>query len=81
MKVTDIISWLPAHEIGLKQLEQIFVNYKNGSSDDNYIVSLDVPDNATNCILDCQDELVKEGKNVACILRGDMIVALIGYNE
>lgn len=81
MKVTDIVSWIPAHEMGLKQLEQIFVNYKNGLSDDNYIVSLEVRDNAANYILDCKDELVKEGKNVAGIFRDDMIVALIGYKE
>lgn len=81
MKVMDIFSWLPADEISLEQLEQIFVNYKNGSSDDTCIVSLEIPSNATENILNCKAELVGERKDVACILRDDNIIAIIGYKE
>lgn len=81
MKVLDILSWLPAQEISLEELEQIFVNDKNGVKDDSYIVLTEVPSDAAENVLECKNDLVKEGRKVACILREEKIVALIGYKE
>lgn len=81
MKVLDILSWLPAQEISLEELEQIFMDYKNGVKNDLYIVLTEIPSNAMENVLECKNDLVKEGKKVACILREEKIVALIGYRE
>lgn len=81
MKVLDILSWLPAQEISLEELEQIFVNYKNGVKVDSYIVLTEVPSDAMENVLECKNDLVKEGRKVACILREEKIIALIGYKE
>ena len=45
MKVLDIFSWLPAKEISLEQLEQIFIDYKSGIYNSEYIVLSELPNN------------------------------------
>lgn len=81
MKVLNIFSWLPAKEISLEQLEQIFIDYKSGSYNREYIVLSELPSNVTENILTCKDELLKDGNNVAYILKGENIIAVIGYKE
>lgn len=81
MKVLDIISWLPSQEVSLEQLKQIFVDYKKGLKDDSYIISSEIPNHVMENVLKCKKELIAEGKKVACILKEDSIIALIGYKE
>ncbi len=81
MRVLDVFSWLPAQVVSTEQLEQIFVKHKNGLCDDTYNISSQIPCNATECVLNCRNELVEEGKEVACVLKGEVIIALIGYKE
>lgn len=81
MKVLDIFSWLPAKEMSLEQLEQIFEEYYSGTYKGEYIISLETPCNIEKNILDCRAELMKEGKKIGYILKDDNIIALIGYRE
>ena len=68
MKVLDIFSWLPAKQISLEQLEQIFIDYKSGNFNSGYIVLSEHPNTVSEDILTCKNDLLKEGKNVAFIL-------------
>lgn len=43
MKVLDIFSWLSAKEISLERLEQIFIDYKSGSYNSEYVVLDELP--------------------------------------
>lgn len=79
IKVLDIFSWKSAKEIGLEELEQIFIEKRNGRYEGKYKVSTNTPSNVNDNVLNCRDELLKEGKNIAYILDDNGIVALIGY--
>lgn len=81
MKVLDIFSWLSAKEISLERLEQIFIDYKSGSYNSEYVVLDELPDKAAENVVNCKNELLEEGKNVAYILKDENIVAVIGYKE
>ncbi len=65
MKVLDAFSWLPAKEISIKELEQIFIEHLNGKYEGEYKVLLEMPDNADKNILNSRAELIEEGKDVA----------------
>ena len=81
MKVLDIFSWLPAKEISLEQLEQIFIDYKSGILNSEYMVLSEHPNTVSEDILTCKNDLLKEGKNVAFILKEEKVIAVIGYQE
>lgn len=81
MEVLDIFCWLPAKEINLKQLEQIFMEYYVGNYKGEYIISFETPCDIGRDILDCRKELMEEEKKVGYILKNDNIVAMIGYRE
>lgn len=81
MKVLDIFSWLPAKEMSLEQLEQIFEEYYTGTYKGEYIISFETPCNIGKDILNCKAELMEEGKRIGYILEDDNIIALIGYRE
>lgn len=81
MKVLDIFSWLPAKEMSLEQLEQIFEKYYAGIYKGEYIISLEIPHNVGKDILNCREELMEEGKKIGYIIKDDTIIALIGYRE
>ena len=68
MKVLDTFSWLPAKEISLQQLEQIFIDYKSGNFNSGYIVLSEHPNTVSEDILTCKNDLLKEGKKVTFIL-------------
>ena len=46
-----------------------------------YKVLLEMPDNADKNILNSRAELIEEGKDVACILKGGNVIAVVGYKE
>ncbi len=79
MIVLDVFSWLPAKEISIEELEQIFIGHLNGTYEGEYKVLLKVPDNADKNILNSRATLIGEGKDVACILKGRKVVAVVGY--
>lgn len=81
MKVLDIFSWLPAQEITLERLKQIFEQYYVGIYSNEYTVSIVPPLNLRNDMFDCKTELIKEEKKVGYILKDDKPIAIIGYTE
>lgn len=81
MKVLDIFSWLPAEQISLKQLEQIFRASKIGNYHGEYHVAFEPVDIISADIMSCRNELAAEGKSVAYILKEKDIIAVVGYKE
>lgn len=81
MIVLNVLSWLPAKEISIKELEQIFIKHLNGTYKWEYKVLLEIPDNAGKNILSSSAELIGEGKAVACILKDGNVIAVVGYKE
>ena len=81
MKVLDVFSWLPAKEISIDELKQIFIKHLNGTYEGAYKVLLEMPDNADKNILNSRAELIEEGKDVACTLKGGNVIAVVGYKE
>ena len=79
MTVLDVFSWLPAKEISIEELEQIFINHLNGTYEGEYKVLLEIPDNADKNILSSSAELIGEGKAVACILKDGNVIVVVGY--
>lgn len=79
MTVLDVFSWLPAKEISLEELEQIFMGHLNGTYEGEYKVLLEMPDNADKNILNSRETLIGEGKDVACILKDRKVIAVLGY--
>jgi hypothetical protein len=81
MQVLNIFSWLPAKEISLEQLEQIFVEYHNGIYDEEYNISFEMPSDDEKDILNCRAELIEEENSIGYILKDGHIIAVIGYKE
>ena len=81
MTVLDVFSWLPAKEISIEELEQIFIKHLNGTYEGEYKVLLEIPDNADKNILSSSAELIGERKAVACILKDGNAIAVVGYRE
>ena len=81
MKITDIYSWVPEKVISLEALMSIFNNYKNGVVSIEYSICEDLPQNASQNVIRGKDQLIKEGKKVAFIMKDCKIVALVGYQE
>ncbi len=79
MKVLDVFSWLPAKEISIEELEQIFIGHLNGTYEGEYKVLLEVPDSADKNILNSSARLIGKGKDVACILKDGKVIAVLGY--
>mgnify|MGYP006381089655 FL=1 len=59
----------------------IFNNYKNGVVSIEYSICEDLPQNASENIIRGKEQLIKEGKKVAFIMKDCKIVALVGYQE
>jgi len=81
MKVLDVFLWLPEKEISIGGLEQIFIGYLNGTYEGEYKVLLEMPDNTDKNILKSRATLIGEGKDVACILKDENVIAVVGYKE
>ena len=81
MTVLDVLSWLPAKEISIEELEQIFIKHLNGTYEGEYKVLLKIPDNADKNILSSSAELRGEGRAVACILKDGNVIAVVDYKE
>ncbi len=62
MKVLDVFSWLPAKEISIDELKQIFIEHLNGVYGGAYKVLLEMLDSADKNILNSRAELIEEGR-------------------
>ena len=78
MKILDIFSWVPEMEITLEDLMAIFENYKKGNSSKDYKITEELPPNASQNIIRGSEQLIREGKRVAFIIKECKIVVLIG---
>ena len=81
MTVLGVFSWLPAKEISIEELEQIFTGHLNGTYEGEYKVLLEIPDNADKNILSSSAELIGEGKAVACILKDGNAITVVDYKK
>ena len=81
MRVLDIFSMLPAKELSVEQIEDIFLKSFDGVINDTYTVVHELPDNAESNIVECTNDLLREGKQVAYIKRQDSIVSTVGYKN
>lgn len=81
LRVLDVFSWLPESEVSTRVLEHIFLEYMNGAYISDYQVSLSMPSDVDDRVLDAQFCLEEEGRLAAYILKENNVVAVIGYKE
>ena len=81
MRVLDVFSMLPAKELSIEQIEGIVKNSFDGIINDTYAVVHELPDNAEGNTVELINDLLREGRQVAYIMRQDIIVAVVGYKN
>lgn len=82
LRVLDVISWLSEEKISQRELEDLFMNYMNGGTEpEEYKVTLRMPENVNDNVLDADFYLTEEGRKSAFILNNDTVIAVIGYKE
>lgn len=81
MRIFDVFSWLPAKEISIAEIEKILIDDREGITNSIYSVGYDIQDNVDANILNCINELLTEGKSVACVKKENTIIAVVGYKE
>ena len=79
MRVLDVFSNLPAIELSIEQIEDIFLKSCEGVIDDTYTVVHELPDNAESNTVELINDLLREGRQVAYLLQESVIVAVVGY--
>ena len=81
MRVLDVFSNLPAIELSIEQIEDIFLKSCEGAIDDTYTVVHELPDNAESNTVELINDLLREGRQVAYLLQESVIVAVVGYKS
>jgi len=81
MRVLDVFSNLPAIELSIEQIEDIFLKSCEGIIDDTYTVVHELPDNAESNTVELINDLLREGRQVAYLLQESVIVAVVGYKS
>lgn len=81
MTVLDVFSWLSEKEIGIEEIENIFLKSYEGIADNTYEIVYEIPENTETDMIDCKNELLSEGKKVAYMMRAGVPVAVIGYRD
>jgi len=81
MRVLDVFSNLPAIELSIEQIEDIFLKSCEGVIDDTYTVVHELPDNAESNTVELINDLLREGRQVAYLLQESVIVAVVGYKS
>lgn len=81
MRILDLFSWLPAKEISIEEIEKIFMDDMKGIPNGTYSVSYGIPNDANANVSNCVKELLAEEKNVACLKKENVIIAVICYKE
>ena len=79
MRILDLFSWLPAKEISIEEIEKIFMDDMKGIPNSTYSVSYEIPNDANANVSNCVKELLAEEKNVACLKKENVIIAVTGY--
>lgn len=77
----DVFSWLSEKEIGIEEIENIFLKSYEGIADNTYVIVYEIPENTETDMIDCKNELLSEGKKVAYMMRAGVLVAVIGYRD
>lgn len=77
--VLDIFS--NEKQVSLEYLTQIFKASKPGIETDGYSVHYEIPENASDNVRACTEDLHQEGRLVAYMVKDNAIVAIIGYKE
>jgi len=81
MRVLDVFSNLPAIELSIEQIEDIFLKSCEGVIDDTYTVVHELPDNVESNTVELINDLLREGRQVAYLLQESVIVAVVGYKS
>ena len=81
MRVLDVFSNLPAIELSIEQIEDIFLKSCEDVIDDTYSVVHELPDNAESNTVECTNDLLREGKQVAYIMQQESLVSVVGYKK
>ena len=81
MRVLDVFSNLPAIELSIEQIEDIFLKSCERVIDDTYTVVHELPDNAEGNTVELINDLLREGRQVAYLLQESVIVAVVGYKS
>ena len=81
MRVLDVFSNLPAIELSIEQIEDIFLKSCEGEMDDTYTVVHELPDNAESNTVELINDLLREGRQVAYLMRQDSLVSVVGYKK
>lgn len=77
--VLDIFSF--EKQVSTEYLTQIFKTSRPGIETDGYSVHYEIPDNASDNVVACTEDLHQEGRLVAYMIKDNAIVAVIGYKE
>ena len=81
MRVLDVFSNLPAIELSIEQIEDIFLKSCEGVIDDTYTVVHELPDNAESNTVELINDLLREGRQVAYLMRQDSLVSVVGNKK
>lgn len=81
MTVLDVFSWLSEKEIGIEEIENIFLKSYKGIADNTYKIVHEIPEKTGTDMIDCKNELLSEEKEVAYMMRAGVPVAVIGYRD
>lgn len=81
MTVLDVFSWLSEKEIGIEEIENIFLKSYERIADNTYEIVYEIPENTETDMIDCKNELLSEGKKVAYMMRAGVPIAVIGYRD
>ena len=81
MRVLDVFSYLPAIELSIEQIEDIFLKSCEDIVNDIYTVVYELPDNAEGNTVELINDLLREGKQVAYIMRHESLVSVVGYKK
>jgi len=81
MRVLDVFSNLPAIELSIEQIEDIFLKSCEGIIDDTYTVVHELPDNVESNTVELINDLLREGRQVAYLMRQDSLVSVVGYKK
>ena len=81
MRVLDVFSCLPAKELSTEQIEDIFLKSCDEIANDTYTVIHKLPDNVESNAIECTNDLLREGKQVAYLMRNDSLVSVVGYKN
>ena len=66
---------------GIEQIEDIFLKSCEGVIDDTYTVVHELPDNAESNTVELINDLLREGRQVAYLMRQDSLVSVVGYKK